>query len=250
MPPAQPAIDIPRFHLTETAPLTQLLGKPVERSQPHSLEALGQGHGLMLYRHKVVHGGKGRLTFGEVRDYALVTVGGRTIASLDRRLKETGCDVDLHKGRTLDVLVDTMGHINYGEWIGKDQKGLIGAVTLNDAPVTGWQHYALPLDDLSGLRFGTAPADGPAFHRGVFDLAETGYCFLDVRGWGKGYVWVNGFNLGRHWSVGPQRALYVPQSVLKTGRNEVIVLDLHPGPQTTLAGGQHQIWDLPGLAQQ
>ena len=31
----------------------------------------------------------------------------------------------------------------------------------------------------------------------------------------KGLVWVNGFNLGRYWSVGPQYTLYVPGELLK-----------------------------------
>jgi beta-galactosidase len=31
-------------------------------------------------------------------------------------------------GTSLDVLVDTMGHVNYGPRLGKDQKGLIGQI--------------------------------------------------------------------------------------------------------------------------
>ena len=34
--------------------------------------------------------------------------------------------------------------------------------------------------------------------------------FLATPGWTKGVCWINGFNLGRHWEVGPQRTLYVP----------------------------------------
>ncbi len=36
---------------------------------------------------------------------------------------------------------------------------------------------------------------------------------------------LNGFNLGRHWCVGPQRTLFVPASVLKKGENGLIVFD-------------------------
>jgi len=32
---------------------------------------------------------------------------------------------------------------------------------------------------------------------------------------------VNGFNLGRYWSVGPQQTLYIPAPLLMTGVNEV-----------------------------
>jgi len=68
-----------------------------------------------------------------------------------------------------------------------------------------------------------------------------------LRGWGKGYVWVNGHKLGRYWSVGPQRALFVPAPWLNVGDNEVIVLDLHSEGERTLAGVTSQIWDTSGL---
>jgi beta-galactosidase len=147
----------------------------------------------------------------------------------------------------MDVLVETMGHVNYGSQLGKDQKGLIGLPRLNGAPLTGWEHYGLPLDDISSLRFAHEPCAGPAFYRGTFAVSQAGYTFLDLRGWGKGYVWINGHNLGRYWSVGPQHALFVPAPWLKAGENEVIVLDLHSGGERTLAGGKSQIWDLPGV---
>ena len=36
---------------------------------------------------------------------------------------------------------------------------------------------------------------------------------------------LNGFNLGRYWEIGPQKALYVPKSLLKSGKNELIVFE-------------------------
>ena len=43
----------------------------------------------------------------------------------------------------------------------------------------------------------------------------------------KGVVWINGFNLGRYWNIGPGETLYVPAPLLKPGRNEIVVLELH-----------------------
>lgn len=34
-------------------------------------------------------------------------------------------------------------------------------------------------------------------------------------------VFINGVNIGRYWSVGPQRTLYVPAPILKNGINRV-----------------------------
>ncbi len=38
---------------------------------------------------------------------------------------------------------------------------------------------------------------------------------------------MNGFCLGRYWSRGPQRTLYVPGPATRPGANELIILELH-----------------------
>ncbi|CAL4869793.1 Beta-galactosidase (plasmid) [Asticcacaulis sp. MM231] len=246
MPAAEKAISLPRFRLKESASLDQLLPSSIKAATPQTLEALGQNNGLVLYRHTLKNDANGQLHFEDVRDYALVKINDKALGALDRRYNETGLNVAARSGDMLDILVDTMGHCNYGKNIGKDQKGLIGQARLGDAPLTDWEHFRLPLDTLAALRFTAAPTDGPAFYRAHFSLTEVGYTFLDMRGWGKGHVWINGHNLGRYWSVGPQQALFVPASWLKAGENEVIVLDLHPGSDRSLAASPKQIWDLPG----
>jgi len=55
-----------------------------------------------------------------------------------------------------------------------------------------------------------------------------------MRRWGKGVVWVNGHNLGRYWSVGPQQTIYLPAEWLKKTNNEVVILELLKSEQTTL----------------
>jgi len=256
LPPTEAVVEIPRLRLRERAPLSQLLGSPVLAEQPLTLEALKQNHGLLLYRHHGDTALSGELDLGEVRDYALISAAGEHLGTLDRRLGESTLQISCSSVGPLDVLVDTMGHVNYGSQLGKDQKGLIGRPRLNGAPLKGWEHYCIPLDSINGLQFsrgGSAgcpsvhePFAGPAFYRGTFTLSQTGYTFLDLRGWGKGYVWVNGHNLGRYWSAGPQQTLFVPAPWLRAGENEVIVLDLHCGGERTLAGSKSPIWDLPG----
>ncbi|OSZ55489.1 hypothetical protein OQI_38220, partial [Streptomyces pharetrae CZA14] len=58
----------------------------------------------------------------------------------------------------------------------------------------------------------------------------------------KGQAWINGFHLGRYWNRGPQRTLYVPAPVLRPGRNELLLLELHA---TTT--GHAQLTDTPDL---
>jgi beta-galactosidase len=114
----------------------------------------------------------------------------------------------------------------------------------------GWQIFRLPLDAamLKSLKFeeskdhATAAAK-PAFWHATVRLNQTGDCFLDMRTWGKGFVWVNGHNLGRYWSIGPQQTMYVPGPWLKDGDNEVIILDLLGPEKAVVAALDHPILD-------
>lgn len=76
--------------------------------------------------------------------------------------------------------------------------------------------------------------DGPVVFHSEFELSEyqeLGDTWWDADGWGKGFVFVNGFNLGRYWSVvGPQITMYIPGELLKHGKNEVHVVELQKVP--------------------
>jgi beta-galactosidase len=242
LPAPLPMIEIPRFDLREAAALAGLLGKPVLSKQPITMEALGQQYGFVLYRKRVAKRVRGLLETKGVRDYAVVLQGARTLGALDRRLKQESLEVDLESGEPLDILVENMGRINFGPHLVNDRKGIVGQVTLAGSVLTGWENYALPMTDLSALHFSSSNVKGPAFLRGQFELSSLGDTFLDMRGWGKGYVWVNGHNLGRYWKIGPQQCLFVPSVWLSQGLNQVLVLDLEPADHRTLQGIKVPIW--------
>jgi beta-galactosidase len=69
-----------------------------------------------------------------------------------------------------------------------------------------------------------------------------------MRGWGKGCVWVNGHNLGRYWSAGPQRSLFAPAEWLRSGANEIIVLDLLDAAERSIEARRDPIWDVAASA--
>ena len=50
---------------------------------------------------------------------------------------------------------------------------------------------------------------------------------MALAGWTKGVCFVNGFNLGRYWDMAPRRNLYLPGPLLKAGRNEIVLFELH-----------------------
>lgn len=89
-----------------------------------------------------------------------------------------------------------------------------------------WTQYCLPLDNLEQLDFEAGYDEGmPAFYRFTFEADEKGDTFVELDGWGKGCVFINGFNLGRFWEIGPQKRLYLPAPLLKDGENEIIVFE-------------------------
>ncbi len=242
LPAPLPMIEIPPFELREAAALPGLLGKPVLSERPKTMEDLGQQYGFVLYRERLAKRVKARLEIKGVRDYAVVLQGARRLGVLDRRLKQESLDVELEGGEPLDVLVENMGRVNFGPRLVDDRKGIVGQVTLAGSELSGWENYPLPMTDLSGLHFSKSNLKGPAFLRGQFELSSLGDTFLDMRGWGKGNVWLNGHNLGRYWKIGPQQCLFVPSLWLRKGINQVIVLDLDPTDHRTLRGIKDPIW--------
>jgi beta-galactosidase len=225
VPPAPHFITIPAIPMTESAPLLDNLPRPVHGPSPLSMEALGQGYGYVLYRH-VLGRGKGLLKINGLRDYAVVLVNGKRAGILNRMYRTDSLQLDAPAGATLDILVENLGRINYGREMVRNRKGIIGSVTLDGAGLKGWDMYGLPFRDVKAFRFHEKkPGSAPVVCRGTFTLGRTGDTFLDMRGWGKGIVFVNGHNLGRYWNKGPQQTLYLPGCWLRRGKNTIVVFE-------------------------
>ncbi len=243
LPKPLPVIDVPPFDLAESARLDDILGKPVRSATPLPMESLGQSYGFILYRWTPERPTKGRLSMTRMSDYALIYQGDSKLAELDRRFDQNAADVDLAPAQPMDILVENMGRINYGPRMVDDRKGITERVMLNGVELKGWEIYALPLDDLSRLHFSSKPKRGPRFYRGSFQLTVVGDTFLDMRGWGKGHVWVNGRHLGRFWRIGPQQTLYLPAPWLRAGENEIVVLELESGGGQSIQGLRDPVYE-------
>jgi len=243
LPAPLAVIEVPRFELKESAGMFDLLQKPLRSEGPKPMEFVGQSYGFILYRWQVKRPIKGELRVTKVSDYALVYQGENKLAELDRRLKQDAVDVKLASAQPLDILVENMGRINYGSHMVNDRKGITEKVTLNGEDLKGWEIYSLPLMDLSRLRFSQKPKPGPRFYRDTFQLGSVGDTFLDMRGWGKGHVWVNGHHLGRYWKIGPQQTLFLPGAWLKTGENAIIVLELEERGSQSVQGLKDPVYE-------
>jgi beta-galactosidase len=245
VPPDLPAVAAPApafdVRLSAALPLWSVmsqLGAWHSLDEPASADELGQAQGLTLYRAAIDAPAEAVLKVGGVRDRAQVFLNRQPVGVLARDHHDRALLLPSGARGTLDLLVEDQGRVDYGPRLG-EPKGLIGPVTVGGEPVRGWQVLPLPLTDvtpaLAALR--ALPAAqvtalaGPVFARGVFDLpghepAGAEDLFLSTAGLGKGIAWLNGFCLGRYWSRGPQRTLYVPGPVTRKAGNEIVLLEL------------------------
>lgn len=225
-PPADiPAMEIPEFTPVVHAGLWENLPRPFRSKfpQPPYFEQWNQNQGIAVYSTAVPAGPPETLEFTNVNDYAQVYLNGEPVGTLDRRLGQKSVELpERKKPGTLEILVEAMGHINFHISMESDRKGLHGPVKLGTRELKNWTVRALPLkaDSIVQAPKGKGPSrkrEGAHF-RAVVNIEEPQDTFLDMSRYAKGYVWVNGVNVGRYWNVGPQLRLYVPAPFLKKGR--------------------------------
>ncbi|KAG8283885.1 Beta-galactosidase-1-like protein 2 [Homalodisca vitripennis] len=134
---------------------------------------------------------------------------------------------------TLELLVENCGRINYVktlEWLSQ-KKGLgpDNSITLEGAEFTsGIDVVGMPflsewVSRLSGWqdRVRVGEKEAPSLIKAEFHLSsdQISDTFLDIRAWKRGVVYVNGFNIGRYFSGGPQLTMYIPAPLLRAGQN-------------------------------
>lgn len=239
---------IGKVELTETASLFENLDNIGEKHHvpvPEGMEYFGQNFGLIYYETTL----KGKYNASpmyvkNVHDFAEVYFDGEKKTSIDRTLysvegKTTLKDVIFKKKksesspflmpalsgeRKIGVLVDTMGRVNYGGNM-LDRKG-ISDIYLGIQRLMNYDVWTLPLDNLDKLKYSSSvKKDEPVFLKGSFKTDSKADCFIHLDGFNRGCVYINGFNLGRFWKVGPQKSLYIPGTLLKD-ENEIIVFNI------------------------
>ncbi|WP_299536261.1 beta-galactosidase family protein [uncultured Streptomyces sp.] len=237
-----------RAELTGWAPMGAVLealgdAETEPSGVPPTFEDLGVERGLVRYRVSVP---------GPRRPYALGLSGLRDLATVFVDGVRAGVCTEespvlpepVAGPAEVELWVESLGRVNYGPRVG-ETKGVTVGVMHERQYLHGVRARALRLESfecreaVGAVRFGAVPGAGPAtdgasdtrgLYRGSFGLDAApgagGHAGVELPGWKRGFVWVNGFALGRYWSVGPQSTLYVPGPVLREGVNEVLVLEL------------------------
>ncbi|XP_017275575.1 beta-galactosidase-1-like protein 2 [Kryptolebias marmoratus] len=217
------------LHLTE---------KPLKSERPVNMENLpvnnenGQSYGYTLYETTVTSGGSLN-SKNNIRDRALVFVDKQFVGVLDYKVQELA--IPEGKGRrTLGLLVENSGRVNYGKTLDEQRKGIVGDIEFNAHPLRDFVIHSLDMKPGFVNRLGTLGhwlpmrqrPSFPAFFQGKLHVNSSPKdTFIKLPGWGKGVVFINGKNLGRYWSVGPQQTLYVPGPWLHRGDNQIVVFE-------------------------
>ena len=248
VPAVAPPIAIAPVRLSRSTDVLAHLPTPVTAEHPLSMEDIGQNYGYLLYRTHLTGPAHGTLKITDLADYGYVSLNGHRLATLDRRLRQSPVTLDVPPGpATLDVLVENMGRINYGGQLLHNRKGITDSVTLAGRELTGWEMVPITPPFLAALPCtgDAAAAAVPAVYEGRFDLPIIGDTFLDLRPWTKGRAFVNGHDLGRYWTLGPQQTLFLPGAWLKPTGNIIKVFEQEKAPaEPTVAGLDHAILDV------
>lgn len=180
-------------------------------------------------------GPQNRLRFENVDDNAAVFLNGKQIA--------------VHEGwgQPFTVPLDAAWHTDGPNVLAVRVQntagggGIQGAVTLqtvkagDETPVTGWKMHG-GIQEPGPLSLwrpdATPPADGsPAFYRATFTGTPPNphgphpILRVTTTGLSRGFIWLNGHNLGRYPEKIPINGLYLPEPWLKAGQNEVVIFD-------------------------
>jgi beta-galactosidase len=206
--------------------------EPVAAPAPDTFERLGLHHGVVRYRTRITGPISGSISVDKLADLAEVRLDGALIGRLGGIDLDPGfvatdrLPVEVTDGdHDLDVTVFSLGRVNFGPYLGST-KGL-SRVRLDYQHQFGFEQYALELTELPDLGAAWGPATPePGFHRAMVVIDSPAAAYLELPGWQVGYLYLNGFNLGRYWNpAGPQKTLYAPGPLWRPGENELIVLE-------------------------
>ena len=217
-----------KFELTEFAGIFDSLDRlssPIHSDVPLCMEKYGQGYGYIAYRTKLNRDYDDvSLSFESLGDRAQIYINDELIGIVYIN-EELEIDITAKKGDILTVLCENMGRANFGPKMMR-KKGIDGRCLLGGKIHFSWDVYPLWMNNLERVEYSAEmPKEKSVFLKGKFNIDEPCDTFIKLDIFTKGFVTVNGFNLGRYWEIGPQRTLYLPASLLNKGENEIVIFE-------------------------
>ena len=203
----------------------------------------GQSYGYVLYSSNVQFFKNSKFVldgFKNVFDRGMLYIDGVLKNYINDDSKEKPVELVLNPESSsfkLDLLVENGGRVNWEEF-DSQRKGILGPILFDDFPIRGWTVYPLEMKSkfidqlVTSLQWSTVSSESdtnlhaPTFFKAILDIdTKPQDTYINMQKWGKGVVFVNGKNLGRYWSVGPQLSLFLPAPWLKEGKNVIVIFE-------------------------
>ncbi|CAF1474788.1 unnamed protein product [Adineta steineri] len=212
------------------------------------LKKSGITHGYIVYVNDEIESKsqtneKHTLSVPEIADSAIVLSNGERVFRSNHTTYKIETEIPADT-KTLTIFVENLGRIYYGVGLDYSRKGILNNVMLdNTIELKKWSMILLDFSKgTSGVKewntFVSSEdsttsrlSHGPKLFRATFTI-EAGQSIEDTflslgSSWGKGVAFINGFNIGRYWNIGPQQTLFVPKQLLKKGLNYICLFELN-----------------------
>lgn len=200
---------------------------------PQAMEDLNCNYGYMLYKSNIKnYNHDEKLKVIDAADRCSIYIDEKFVANQYK--EEIGTEVEFNSENqiiNIDILVENLGRVNYGHKLNAptQRKGIKGGVMINNHFHSGWTQYTLSFNEemVAKIKFEeniVNKVETPMFYHFTVELDSIHDTFIDCSKYGKGCIFVNGFNIGRYWSMGPIQYLYLPSGFLKE-KNEIIIFE-------------------------
>ena len=219
-----------------------------------SMEEMDQGFGFIHYSTKIEKPlFPLNITLQGISDYAWVDFEGERKAEFSHDSPDTSINVDVpENGGKLDILVENQGRINFSLVMDKNRKGILGGVVLNKQMFhSNWTMRSLPLSNLEKISWQAIPSNKqqikyPAFFKAKLSIKNPKDTYLTFGKSGRGYCWINGYQLARYDKTSPLITMHIPAALLKSGENTIEILELENADLSNIKSVDEPIGNVKG----
>lgn len=239
--PAEKLPEVPRMksasgigliRLKEQSRLVDAMPAGQETPVLKTMEMYGQTTGFIVYRTKLEGPLEGKLDLAGAKDRVYAILDGKPVGVSGRSMRGAVIDLKIPAGEhRLDLMVENMGRVCYGGALSEERKGLTGTILLGEKELGPFETVGLdmqvpPVGKYREIVEGET-LESMSLYRGEVTIGTPTDTWLDLSGFGRGTVWINGQNLGRYWKAGPILSVFVPGCWMKKdGKNEIVVMEL------------------------